>query len=254
MKATISAVANSGPLTALLLDARSRSSAALMADIKCRSARDQQLIDQNNIEGYVQTLIEGGVEGLSVVTESVHFGGSLSLAKRVRSITQLPIIRKEFFSRLDQVDESAAFGFDAVQLTIRVIKDLDLIASMAHRAEQLGLEVIICVQDKTEIEQALELGATIVGINNRNILSLEIDGGTVNRTEELITFIPDDVLVISESSMLSKEDVKQAASAGSDGVLIGTAFAKAANTIDLIHDFRKSCLRGRINLTRGSLV
>ena len=86
--------------------------------------------------------------------------------------------------------------------------------------------------------------ATIIGINNRDILSFETDEGTVSRTEELMAFIPDDVLVISESSMLSKEDVIKAASARSDGVLIGTAFAKTADPINMIREFRSACFYG----------
>ncbi len=211
-----------------------------MADIKFRSARDQQLIDEDRIEEYVQSLVEGGVDGFSVVTEPQHFGGSLALAARVRSATTLPIIRKEFFASLDQIDESAAVGFNAVQLTISVIRQLDLIERMAGRAADLGLEVIICIQDRTELKQALALGATIIGINNRDILSLETDNGTVRRTANLMTSMPDEVLVLSESSMLSAEDVKQAVSAGIDGVLIGTAFAKAADRVALAREFHKA--------------
>lgn len=227
-----------GPLAAVLLGARSESRVALMADIKCRSARDRLLIDQDHIEDYVRTLLEGGIDAFSVVTEPRHFGGSLSLAARVRRATSLPVIRKEFWSGLEQMDESAEVGFDAVQLTISVIKNPDVIVAMKNRAEQLGMEVIICVQDKGELEQALELGATIIGINNRNILSLETDSGTVSRTEELMPFVPDDVLVVSESSMLSKDEIRRAATAGSAGVLIGTAFAKAANPVDMVREFR----------------
>ena len=233
------ATGNRGALSAALGAARENARAALMADIKFRSARDQQLIDEDQIEEYVQSLVEGGVDGFSVVTEPQHFGGSLALA-RVRSATTLPIIRKEFFARLEQIDESAAAGFDAVQLTISVIRQLDLIERMAGRALDLGLEVIICIQDRAELEQALALGAAIIGINNRDILSLETDNGTVRRTANLMTSMPDEVLVLSESSMLSAEDVKQAVNAGIDGVLIGTAFAKAADRGALARQFHKA--------------
>ena len=231
---------NRGPLAAALGGARESARAALMADIKFRSARDQQLIDADRIEEYVQSLVEGGVDGFSVVTEPRHFGGSLALAARVRSTTTLPIIRKEFFASLQQIDESAAAGFDAVQLTISVVKQLDLIERMARRAADLGLEVIICIQDSIELEQALALGGTIIGINNRDILALETDNGTVSRTARLMTSMPDEALVISESSMLSAEDVKRAVAAGIDGVLIGTAFAKSADRVALAREFHKA--------------
>jgi len=230
-------------LASLLNTARRKTEAALMVDIKCRSARDQQLIDPDRIADYVAVLVAAGVKGFSVVTEPRHFGGSLALAAHVRKATELPLIRKEFWSRLNQIDESAAIGFDAVQLTISVIKDLDLVARMANRATQLGLEFIICVQSAAELEQALALGATIIGINNRDILSLETDDGTVSRTELLMPWIPRQIYVISESSMLAPRDVKRAVAAGADGVLVGTAFAKASDPAALVRDFRKVMTR-----------
>ena len=240
MEHRLSATGTRGPLSTALSGARESARAALMADIKFRSARDQQLIDEDRVEEYVQSLVQGGVDGFSVVTEPHHFGGSLALAARVRSATTLPIIRKEFFNSLEQIDESAAAGFNAVQLTISVIKQLDLIERMAGRAVDLGLEVIICIQDRTELKQALALGATIIGINNRDILSLETDNGTVSRTESLMPFMPDEVLVISESSMLSTAELKRVVSAGIDGVLIGTAFAKSVDQVALAREFHKA--------------
>jgi indole-3-glycerol phosphate synthase len=239
MKTDPAALKNRGPLSAALIGARAEARSALMADIKFRSARDQQLIDSRRIEEYVQSLVAGGVDGLSVVTEPRHFGGSLDLAARVRSATRLPLIRKEFFSRVEQIDESAAAGFDAVQLTISVIRNLELIERMSARAAALGLEFIICIQDQAELDQALELGATIIGINNRDILALETDNGTVSRTESLMPSVPSEVLVISESSMLSAQDIQRAVSAGIDGVLIGTAFAKAADPTGMVREFRR---------------
>lgn len=232
-----------GPLSEMLLQARKSGRAALMADIKCRSARDQQLIDPDQVERHVHALLQGGIDGLSVVTEPRHFGGSIELARRVRAVTKLPIIRKEFYSRLEQIDEAAAVGFDAVQLTISVVRNLDLIGRMAKRARELGMEVIICIQDRGELEQALDLRASIIGINNRDILSLETDDGTVSRTASLLPHIGQDKLVISESSMLSAADIRRAVRAGTDGVLIGTAFAKAQDPAERVREFREALKR-----------
>ena len=139
MRADISGAEVNRSLATVLLGARSKSRTAIMTDIKFRSARDKQLIEHEDIEEYVEALLEGGVDALSVVTESRHFGGSLTLAARVRRIMKIPIIRKEFFSRIEQMDESAAIGFDAVQLTIRVIKNIEVIARMANRAQQVNI-------------------------------------------------------------------------------------------------------------------
>lgn len=215
---------------------------ALIADIKCRSPRDGQLIPPDRLEAYLEALLEGQVDALSTVTDPVHFGGSLETARRIgafvnarrlrseerrRSRGGVPFIRKEFFTRLEQMDESRKVGFDAVHLTLRTIGDLELTTRMKERAEKLGMEAVIGVHDQAELQQAISIGATIVGINNRDILALELDDGTVSHTEDLIRQVPVGVLVISESSLLAREDVERAGRAGASAVLIGTALAKS---------------------------
>jgi indole-3-glycerol phosphate synthase len=242
-------------LSRTLRAARDAGRIALLADVKCRSPRDGQLIPTEKVEDYVRALLEGPVDAIATVTEPVQFGGSLQIAQRIRAFVDharasrgaaerrrsrggFPLVRKEFFTGVEQMDESKASGFDAVHLTLRTIGDLDLVRRMKARAEELGMEAVIGVHDGAEMEQALRLGATIVGINNRDILQGELDDGTVTRTEQMMAIVPREVLVISESGLLSREDVVRAGRAGAAAVLIGTAIAKSPDPAAMVRVLR----------------
>lgn len=237
------------------MSARRASRIALMADVKCRSPRDGQLVAPDRVEDYVHALLEGPVDALTTVTEEIHFGGSMAIARRIRnfinslrakrggrerrrSMGAFPLVRKEFFKQLEQMDESREVGFDAVHLTIRTIGDLDLVRRMKQRAEEIELEVVIGVHDRAELDQAFQLGATIIAINNRDILTFEMDDGTVERTEQLMGLVPRGILVISESGLLSRADVVRAGAAGADAVLIGTAIAKSKDPAAMVRELR----------------
>src|SRR5205085_8818492 len=209
------------------VEARWRTRVAMIADVKMASTRDGQLIASDRVEQYGRCLQdEGGVDALATVTESARFGGSIEIARRIRRASSLPLMRKDFFRTLAQVDQTATAGFDALQLTLRTIGDLDLARTLRCRAEELGLEVVIGVHTAAEVSQAVALGARMVGINNRDIRELELDGGTVSRTVSLTRAVPPGVLVISESGLRCPEDVARAWAAGADAVLVGTALAR----------------------------
>jgi indole-3-glycerol phosphate synthase len=147
-------------------------------------------------------------------------------------------MRKEFFRSVDQMDESREAGFDAVQLSLGTVPDPELFAALRSRAEQIGLEVVVGAHGKEQLLRAVELGATVIGLNNRDITALELDAGTVSESESLIPLVPGGVLVISESSMLTSADVARAAQAGADGVLIGTAVARSADPVGWLRSLR----------------
>jgi indole-3-glycerol phosphate synthase len=245
-------------LSATLHKARRSRLTALIVDVKLRSPRDGQLIPPQHIDTYVQALLNNSVDALATVTEPVHFGGSIAVASRIRKLidghspakpgagrashphSPVPFMRKDFFKTVGQVDESYRVGFDALQLTLRTINDTSLVSRMKKRADELRMDAVIGVQDERELEQALGLDAAIVGINNRDIDTLEVDRGTVRRTEKLLALIPPEVLVISESGLVSPRDVQRASAAGADGVLIGTAIARSQDPAAAIERFRAS--------------
>jgi indole-3-glycerol phosphate synthase len=222
----------------VLAAARRNGHPALVADIKCRSPRDGELISSERLEPYVRSLIEGGIDAMANPTAPEDWGGSLEIAARIRRISGLPLMRKEFFNTLEQMDESYEVGFDAVQLSLSTVPTLELLRAMKARAERLGMEVVVGVHSSAQLEQAVDLGAAAVGINNRDISANELDGGTVSLSETLIPLVPADVLILSESAFHTPADVARAAAAGADGVLIGTSLAKSGDPIAMLRSLR----------------
>ncbi|OLF12969.1 hypothetical protein BLA60_06890 [Actinophytocola xinjiangensis] len=216
----------------VLKTARLNERCAVMADVKFRSPRDGELIAPGNLDGYLDALIEGGVAAMSTPTDPVYFAGGIDLAARIRARTALPLMRKEFFSTLSQIDESVNAGFDAIQLSLNTVAP-GQVERLRDRAVRLGLEVVFGVHNEDHIREAVSLGAVVIAVNNRDIVALELDTGTVSRTEELIATIPHDVFVISESSFYTKADVARAGEAGAEAVLVGTALAQSANPTEL---------------------
>jgi indole-3-glycerol phosphate synthase len=228
---------NTRRLSDVIRQARWHSRAAVIADIKMHSPRDGSLLDYKALHQYLSALLAGGVDAISIVTDARWFGGNLDVARLIRKSTHLPLMRKDYFRSVEQMDESSAVGFTAVHLTLQTIGDLDLVAALKHRAEQLGLETILGIHTTTELDQALTLGASIIGINNRKICELETDEGTVNHTEILAPLVPRGVLLISESSLMSTKDVARAWAAGANAVLVGTALAKSPDPEATVRSF-----------------
>lgn len=222
----------------VLAAARRTGRPALMVDVKCRSPRDGELISDARLEPYVRQLLDGGVDALSTPTDPQFFGGTIDIARRIRRLAGVPLMRKEFFRSVDQMDESYHAGFDAVQLSLSTITDPALFAAMRARAEQFELEVVVGVHNAAQLARAVELGAVAVGFNNRDITALELDDGTVDRGAAVLAAAAADVLVIAESAFATPADVARAAQAGADAVLIGTAMAQAADPAGLLRALR----------------
>lgn len=226
----------------VLKNARRSGDPALMVDVKFKSPRDGQLIAERSWQEYVAALAEGGVDALSTPTDPVVFGGSVDMAREIKAICDVPLMRKEFFRSVEQMDESLECGFDAVQLSVNSVAEPALVGRMKARAEKIGLEVVIGIHDEQHLAEAIRLGAVAVGLNNRNIAALELDKGSVSRTEELLPLVPEDVFVISESALLSPADGARAIKAGADAVLVGTALARCADPATMVRGLKDGSL------------
>jgi indole-3-glycerol phosphate synthase len=221
------------PLSAAILAAKRRGTLPLVADIKPASPRDGELVGRRDAAELAQTLVEAGACALSVVTEPRRFGGNLQILRRVCDAVKVPVLRKDFFSSAEQIRESKEQGAAAVLLILATTPDP--LASVLYRvARGLGLEAVVEIHTRKELERALALSPTIIGINNREILSLETDSGDVQVTEELAPLIPDGIVKISESSLQTAEDIQRAVEAGADAVLVGTAILKAGDPATFI--------------------
>ncbi|MCL6583066.1 MAG: indole-3-glycerol-phosphate synthase [bacterium] len=230
-------------LSRAILRAKERAEIPLIADIKPISPRDGDLMKQRNPRELARALERAGACALSVVTEPKYFGGQLRMLAEVAQAVSVPVLRKDFISSAEQIEESAAAGAAAVLLILATIPDV-LLPDLYQRTIELDLEAVLEIHTRQELEQALALSPppTIIGINNRDIRNLEKDCGTVRLTEKLAPLIPDSVVTISESSLRTPEDMRRALDAGADAVLVGTAILQsddpAGHLADLLSRIR----------------
>ncbi len=215
-------------LSKAILDAKNDHRVPVIVDIKPISPRDGNLLNQRTPAELAQLVEVNGACATSVVTESRHFGGSIDMLQAVTHSCGLPVLQKDFFSSIDQVDESHKAGAAAFLIILAMTSD-EVAAELYERGRQLGMEAVVEIHTAEELKRALALKPTIIGINNRDISQLELDPGTVAVTETLAPLVPEDIVTISESALLSRDDVARAVRAGADAVLIGTAVLKGAD-------------------------
>jgi len=203
-----------------------RGFAAVIPDIKCVSPKHGDLLRGRDPVETARLLVDCGAPVLSVVTERKNFGGSLTLLRDIAQATGVPVLAKDFFASEAAIEEAGAMGASAVLLICATTKS-DLLARLYNHAQTLGLEPLVEVCSVEEMQFARQLGAQLVGINNRNIATLELDSGGVSRTAELAGLAPENALLISESGIVLPEDAILAVAARASAVLVGTALWQA---------------------------
>ncbi len=166
-----------------------------------------------------------GAAAVSVLTDGPWFGGSLDDLRAVRAARGIPVLRKDFVIDPLQVYEGRAAGADLVLLIVRIL-DRALLADLRAMIHDLGMTALVEAHDEWEVEAALEAGAALVGVNNRDLTVFETDLAV---TERLAPYLPEDVVLMSESGIGSAEDVARVAAAGADAVLVGEALVRSRN-------------------------
>jgi len=174
----------------------------------------------------------GGAAALSVVTESSSFGGSVEDLLAARAGCGLPILRKDFIVDPYQLLEAAVFGADAVLLIVAALEPNQL-AELHDEARSLDLDTLVEVHDEKDLEVALEIDVDVIGINNRDLRSLEVDLAT---TDELITDVPAGKTVVAESGYSSREEIEELERIGVDAVLIGESLMRAEDAEQAVRD------------------
>jgi len=198
---------------------------SLIAEIK-QSSPSKGLIRQNfNLAEIAQSYQDAGAQALSVLTEEDFFGGNPAYINEVKKVFTGPVLRKDFILESYQVYESRYLGADAILLIADLLTKEKLVEFM-RIADSLGLDYIVEVHDEKELKKVLGLKVPMIGINNRNLRTLEVDFKT---TEKLFTLIPRDKIVIVESGIKSSQDVLFLKILGANAVLIGTAFMESAD-------------------------
>ena len=205
----------------------------LLAEIKVRSPRDGDLLRGRDPARLAQDLCRWGADGISVVTEPEHFGGSLDLLAAVREAVECPILAKDFFRTQEAIDAAVARGADAVLLISSRLDD-DRLTDLVEYCRSIGVDPLVETHTREELETATALDAALVGINNRDIRQLELDEGGVERTERLAPYVPSNARLVSESSLSSPQEVRRAVDAGADAVLVGTGVLRAEDTAAVV--------------------
>ena len=204
-------------------EALRRPGLSLIAEHKRRSPSAGVIRAEMSLEDVVGAYVRGGAAALSVLTEEANFGGSPDDLRRARAVTELPVLRKDFIVDPYQVDESVAIGADAILLIVAALGDEDL-RELHAQALGRGLSVLVEVHDPRELERALACEASIVGVNNRDLRTLEVDTA---QTFQLLPEVPDGVITVAESGFNAPEQLVALRDAGVDAVLIGEALMRA---------------------------
>ncbi len=166
---------------------------------------------------------DGGAAALSVLTEPTEFGGSIQDLQLARKGTDRPLLRKDFHVHPVQLFEARAYGASAALLIVRALGP-DETRIMADAAREAGVDALFEVRDDAELSWAIDAGATLVGVNRRNLETLEMEDGVI---EQLIPMIPSPLVAIAESGVSTREDVEHVAALGVDAVLVGSALSIA---------------------------
>ncbi|MGD8561555.1 MAG: indole-3-glycerol phosphate synthase TrpC [Desulfarculaceae bacterium] len=199
--------------------------AAVIAEIKRRSPSAGVLTDSVDVSQRALMYQAGGAAAISVLTEVSHFRGSLTDLGQAKAAAGLPILRKDFIVDQVQIFQSRAAGADAVLLIAAILQRQQL-RDLYQACTSLGMDALIEVHEPAELDRVLPLDPPLVGINNRNLKTLEVDIGICRSLRPLI---PPSVTVVAESGVSSPEDVAVLKKAGLDAFLVGTALMRSNN-------------------------
>ncbi len=207
------------------LDALRRDGIGVIAEFKRRSPSAGALRERPDLAEIVGAYQRGGAVAVSVLTEGPNFEGALDDLEAARAACDLPLLRKDFIVDAYQLHEAVAAGADAVLLIVAALTAGEL-ASLHGAARALDLDVLVEVHDRQELAVALDLGAEIVGINNRDLRDFSVE---VTRTEALMDDMPSGVTVVSESGIASAEQLRRLRERGVQAVLVGETLMRSAD-------------------------
>ncbi|MGH2541477.1 MAG: indole-3-glycerol phosphate synthase TrpC [Ardenticatenaceae bacterium] len=179
---------------------------------------------------------DNGARAISVLTDGRFFQGRLEELAAVREAVRLPVLRKDFVFDPYQLLEARAAGADAI-LLIAAVLSARALRELRLYAEELGMHALVEVHDEAEVERALETGARIIGVNNRDLRTFELDLGTTTRLRPLV---PPDRILVSESGIHTPGDVKHLATLNVDAMLVGERFVRAKEPAALVRELVKA--------------
>jgi indole-3-glycerol phosphate synthase len=198
---------------------------SVIAEFKRRSPSAGTLRERPEVAELVGAYERGGAAAVSILTEGSHFDGTLEDLREARAACALPVLRKDFIVDPYQLHEARAAGADAVLLIVAALEEPTLRA-LHDQAGELGLDVLVEVHDRAELARANEVGARLIGINNRDLRDFSVD---VERTFALLEQIPDGAAVVSESGIATPEQLRRLEERGVQAVLVGETLMRSPN-------------------------
>ncbi len=204
----------------------------VVAEIKRRSPSKGALADITQPAELAQQYQAGGARVISVLTEQRRFGGSLDDLDAVRAAASIPVLRKDFIVSSYQVHEARAHGADLVLLIVAALSQNALIG-LRERIESLGMTALVEVHDEEEASRALDAGARVIGVNARNLKTLQVDRAVFER---IAPGLPSGIVKVAESGVRGAHDLIAYAAAGADAVLVGEGLVTSGNPRQAVAD------------------
>ena len=199
----------------------------LIAEIKKVSPAKGALNPDMDVRAMALLYETNGAAAISVLTDEKYFKGHLDDLRAVRAAVSLPILRKDFVVDAYQLAEARAAGADAALLIVGAFDEPRIaIRSLLSAAREVGLDCLVEVHDETELDVALEAGAQVIGVNNRNLKTFEV---ALDVTERLAPRVPREAVLVSESGIASRDDAQRVRRAGASAILVGSAIVSASD-------------------------
>lgn len=205
---------------------------SLIAEVKRASPSKGALADIPDPASLARTYAEAGATAISVLTEQRRFGGSLDDLDAVRAAVSIPVLRKDFMVTDYQLWEARAHGADIILLIVASLTDEELVR-MHTLAQDLGMTALVEVHDEGETQRAVDAGARVIGVNARNLKTLDIHPDTFSR---LVPLIPPGVVTVAESGIRGAEDAAMYAAQGARAVLVGETLVRGADPSAAVRD------------------
>ena len=198
---------------------------AVIGEVKRRSPSRGDLAPDLDPAETARAYVAGGAAALSVLTDETWFGGSPADLEAARSGVDVPVLRKDFTVDRRDVADARLMGADAVLLIVAALADVELV-ELHVLAADLGLDVLVEVHDELELDRAVAAGAALIGVNQRDLVTFEVD---TERAERVAAAMPSDVVRVAESGIRGREDAVRLAAAGFDAVLVGESLVTSGD-------------------------
>lgn len=217
---------NSRPKHALRNRLKDDTKTHIIAEIKRASPSKGIINDKINVAEVAKSYADADVAAISVLTEEDRFGGSLNDLKLARSVVNTPILRKDFVYDEFQIYEAVDAGADVVLLIAAMLDDEKLLRLRLLAEEKLGIDALVEVHTREELERAKNIGAKIIGVNNRDLHSFKV---SLDVSRELIKYAPQNALMITESGITTADEIAELKSLGYRGFLIGESLMRSGD-------------------------